>query len=617
MITRKLGRILRGNATPFQIVAACVLGSLLGFAPPLFQAPALYMLLVAALLLVNANLGVALLVGGVTRLVALLALPVSFGLGRFLLDGPTTVLAETLVNAPVLAWCGLDYYAVAGGELLGLVVGLALGFLLARSIDLFRRRMLAAQGNPSRLSQLASRRWARVLTWVFLGGSGKGTWEEKLARRRTNPIRLWGAAVLLLGLAGLWFAQARLIGPLARRGLTASLESVNGATVDVGGVELDLEDARVTIAGLALTDPNELEVDLFRAELLEADVDQADFLRRRLHVGRLVIREAHGGLRRETPGRRLAPAAPPPPETEDEPDDEYTLEEVLADYELWKERLSQVRAWIDRLSGAADVVIGDGEDEETASERLARRAREQGWLSVRAGHLVDEAPSLLLSELRVDGLDTTYLPGRTFDVVGRNLSSHPGLVEESPRLEVAARDGSLGFVLDLAPASRGGGDGALRFHWRGLPLDDVLAKLELEGGSPFRGGTLDLELDGAWDGGRIGWIDLPLRVTLRDTVLATKGIDPTPIAELAFPIGLSGPIDSLGVRFDASILTGALVAAGKAELAGRLKDALEAELGEVDLGGLEEKLPQGLDGVLPDAKGAIDGLLGGKKKKKD
>ena len=50
MFTRQFGKILRGKATPFQLVAACVLGALLGFAPGPTQAPALYVLLVAALL---------------------------------------------------------------------------------------------------------------------------------------------------------------------------------------------------------------------------------------------------------------------------------------------------------------------------------------------------------------------------------------------------------------------------------------------------------------------------------------------------------------------------------------------------------------------------------------
>ena len=49
MITRKLGALMRGKATPFQIVAGCVLGAMLGFAPEVRQAPGLIALLVGAL----------------------------------------------------------------------------------------------------------------------------------------------------------------------------------------------------------------------------------------------------------------------------------------------------------------------------------------------------------------------------------------------------------------------------------------------------------------------------------------------------------------------------------------------------------------------------------------
>jgi hypothetical protein len=41
MITRTVGRILRGKATPFQLFTACVLGAMLGFIPGFAQAPGL------------------------------------------------------------------------------------------------------------------------------------------------------------------------------------------------------------------------------------------------------------------------------------------------------------------------------------------------------------------------------------------------------------------------------------------------------------------------------------------------------------------------------------------------------------------------------------------------
>jgi len=146
MITRKIGGLLRGKATPFQLMAACILGALLGFAPSPLQAPALYVLLVAVLLVVNANLGLALLTAGLARLLSFVAVPVSFEVGRFLLDGPTSGLAQSIVNAPILAWCGLEYYAVAGGQLIGLVVGI----LAAVMVPMMQGRIDSAKWSEGR-----------------------------------------------------------------------------------------------------------------------------------------------------------------------------------------------------------------------------------------------------------------------------------------------------------------------------------------------------------------------------------------------------------------------------------------------------------------------------------
>ena len=39
MITRKIGKLIRGKATPTQLMLACVLGSMLGFVPGFAQGP--------------------------------------------------------------------------------------------------------------------------------------------------------------------------------------------------------------------------------------------------------------------------------------------------------------------------------------------------------------------------------------------------------------------------------------------------------------------------------------------------------------------------------------------------------------------------------------------------
>lgn len=616
MLVRQIGKLLRGKATPFQLVAACVLGSQLGFAPAVAQAPALYLLLVGALLVVNANLGLALLVAGATTLLSWIAAPVSFALGRFLLDGPTSDLAHAVVNAPFLAWCGLHYYAVAGGQLLAIVLGLVAGFVVASGVARFRRRMVAAAAseNPSRWRELSEKRWARALLWLFFGGTGRKTWEEKLGPRVGNPVRISGVVLVALVGAGLWFAHGALAGPLARRGLETGLERANGATVDVGDVRLDLRQGFFGVEGLALADPNALERDLLRANELAADVDQVDFLRRQVHLAKLVVRDAASGVARETPGERVDGVAETAGEVaerarEKAPDlEDLTLEDVIEEVELWRGRLSQARRWLERLAPEPEEAV----DDETFSERLARRAREAGWLRVPADHLIDGAPTFRLSALEVDGLVIDALPGRLFDVRGSELSTQPWLVDAPPTLALASRDGSIRFEVDLGPASRGGGPGGVRVHWKGLSVDETLAHLRLPGGAPLTGGTLDLEIDGSWAGGEIGHVDLPLRVTFHDTTLQMEGIERTELEELVLPIGLSGPIDAPRIHFDGSTFADALAEAGRGELARRVRGELEEKLEKAGV-----KVPEDVEErVREQAGGLLDDVLGGGKKKK-
>ena len=55
MITRTLGKIVRGTATPFQLFTACALAAMLGFMPGWSQAPGLVVVLLLLLVILNAN----------------------------------------------------------------------------------------------------------------------------------------------------------------------------------------------------------------------------------------------------------------------------------------------------------------------------------------------------------------------------------------------------------------------------------------------------------------------------------------------------------------------------------------------------------------------------------
>lgn len=91
---------------------------------------------------------------------------------------------------------------------------------------------------------------------------------------------------------------------------------------------------------------------------------------------------------------------------------------------------------------------------------------------------------------------------------------------------------------------------------------------------------MDVRIDGRWSAASV---DFPLNVTLRNTRLALPGVGDTSVEELALPLGVRGPWENPRIMFDEENLADALVAAGKAEAARRVRaeaDKLETEARE-------------------------------------
>ena len=196
-ILRKIGKFIRGDATPFQIMSACLLGGVLGFMPGARQAPGLIAFLTFLLVIVNANLflaGIVLLAG---RLFALLLMPLSFYAGRMLIDGPTEGIFTALINAPLTAWFGFENYVATGSLLTGALFGMVCGFSTITLISSFRRRMAALEEHSETYKTFISKPFVRVLIFVFMGGvKGKKDWSEILEKRIGNPIRPLGAVLV-------------------------------------------------------------------------------------------------------------------------------------------------------------------------------------------------------------------------------------------------------------------------------------------------------------------------------------------------------------------------------------------------------------------------------------
>ncbi len=573
---RKLGKLIFGAATAFQLYAACILGALIGFVPGFEQAPGLLVALVLLTFILNVNLFLVGLCVLLARLLMLVMLPLSFFLGSLILDGPLQGIFATLVNAPFFALCGFEYYVVTGGILPAIVIGILFGAIFSMLLRRLHRKLVNLNRDSAAYKLWMDKTWLKLLSWLLLGGKPDPAKYEKLFGKRIgNPIRVVGlvaAFLLMLALVLIW---QLFNGPIFARQLKAGLERVNGATVDLNEAHLDLRQGRMVVDGLAMADAADLQRDLFAASLVEADLSNLDLFRRRLRISKLSISDATSGAQRAEPGVILhAPAPEPPPE---DPQIK-TIDDYIAEAELWRDRLRQLQRLLEKLS------TPEAEDGKTMDETMRERILREGITRVRANHLLQGAPALQIDKIEINGLTIATLGETKFDLVANFLSTQPYLLAETPQLALRARDDSILAQISLASAAMGGkdADNLLSFVYLNLPMDSVQAMLSDSVEQRFSSGTLDIRAEGTWN--RASGLLLPMMVDLKNVKTSGIGGRDLLIKSIAVPITLQGPLERPRVILDSGKLGSSLVDAGKdhaTEAArGKLEETLEKEGGE-------------------------------------
>jgi uncharacterized protein (TIGR03546 family) len=646
VITRSIGKVLRGKATPLHLTLACILGSLLGFLPGfadgsvLMQSPGLLALLLVLLAILNANLALAGIVGMLAKLASLALMPLSFEIGRILLDGPGRGIMTKAINAPVLALFGFEYYATTGGIVVGLVFGVLCAVVAVGAVGTFRRRMARLEEGSEAFKKYAGKKWAKILTFVFIGGNkGKRTYAQLLEKKMGNPIRIMGVAAVVLAAGLLFILQAFFKDELTTTFVRRGLENANGATVDLNQATLDLKQGRLLLTNLAVADPQRLETDIFRAQHLEAKISTSDLLRKRIAIDTILSEDATTGEQRARRGFLINPRpAPAPPPKEPE---QKTIDDYLKNAQAWKDRLNQAKRWLDDMERrrAEDESAEEGgtAQQESLRDRLRREVREHGWARVAAWHLIEKAPTVLIRSVEIKGLKTQPLPGRTepdvLDVHARNISTQPWLIADGPQVTITSRSKLFDFDAALAGVAQARSESTLRFAYRGIPADLVGDQIKLDDVRPLQGGTIDVESSGTL---LAGLLNLPLNVTLRDTTMSLPKAGSAPIKEMPLSIGVTGPLQDPRILFDQKAFADALTKAGANELAARargeitkvaekateeatrkIEEKVAPKLAEAT-GSLTEKagdkLPGDLKDKVPDIGSGLGGLLPGKKK---
>jgi len=575
-----------------------MLGALIGFLPGFGAAPGLYVLLVSALVILNANLFIAGVVLLLSKLLYLVLLPVSFFIGRALIDGPLASLFEFLINAPVTAWFGFQNYVATGGLVIGLLVGAGFSTLIWRTLQGFRRKMAALEQDSEAFQQWTAKLWVRILAWLFIGGvKGKQSFKELSENTsRGNPIRLLGAAIVV-GLAVLMFVGSLFLNEtIVTFFVRSSLERVNGATVDLSRVELKPGEARVVLYELAMTNPEQLDRNLLSASSLSADISARSILSKKVALDEVIVIDGSSGEKRAVPGR-LTEARPEPPKEEPEA---KTIEDYIKPAKAWQQRLALMQEWLEKVSPPeTDEATEEATQKEATGpslkEQLEARAQRLGYAKINADHRIVKAPTLLIRLLKAEGVKVDAMPDTRFMISGQQISTQPWLNQEPARIEVRSVNDQFAFDWTL-PIND---SGRLDFHLREIPMQEIKDILKQAESLPVTGGSVSISADGVFAPAAL---DLPLQITLNDTQVSG-----TTISQLTLPVTLSGSLSNPRIGFSDDSFQTALKEAGKGALINRLKGEGSKVLQEETDSKVKDAAGGFLKGIIGDDKDKGDG----------
>jgi uncharacterized protein (TIGR03546 family) len=603
-IIRRAGKLIRGGAGTPQIVLGAVLGALLGMNPH-FNGSALLGILL--LLILNANLGVAILGFLAGKILCLLLAPVTFEIGfaiihRIGLEG----LFRWIYDTPGLALLNLDNYCLVGGIPLAILLGLVGGGLLAGVITRFRRAMVSSLEKSDRTRRMGENPAVRFLAWVVFGKQ-KGTFKEMLEKR--HPLlRRSGLIFVAVVVAAVVVFELVYLDRLAYRAIKQGLENANGAQVDIAEVEISLTGAKLRMAGVQVTDPQRPTHNLVQVDQLVSDLSIRDLLRRRLVIREAVVDRMDFDVQRESPGEVFRPAPPPQPQPP------RSIEEYLRQAEKYLEYLRRLREYLEKRRQQQQR---EPQEEPTTrpeedlplpdpnlmppppQEDLREQADYYGYFALSAAELLTDHPRVTVRSLRVESLPVQQ---QRYTLIGRELSDQPELNERP--MEISLENDAGRRAAMKIDFSYPGSQHKLDVAWPNQPLDPnwLTAQVPLE----IESAVVDVEAHGAMN---YQHMLVPVVLHLRELKASARqgegllGLDAQTtrqilekIQKLDVAMVLYGAPDAPQVRIDETTTLASLKA--EAQRAGL--EAASRLVGEqLEKSGLSEKLPGDLKNLNP------------------
>ena len=289
-IFNKIKSTIFSKITPDQLLLTAVLAFVFGFIPGIAYSPLLFIGVLFLVIILRINIGVFVFIALIAKALSYILQGVSFAVGTFLLDGFTQPLFKNLVNTPVVAYVGFDYYLVTGAFVVAIVLGLIFGIIIAKIYKKIVAKMAAVQSGTELYNKITKNFFVKIAGWIFLGKNiAKVDWVEMQNRKFRQPFRLTGVVLVALIVTALIYSPKLLETLMVSNIIKQQLTKANGATVDYQSLNLDLTNAKIEIIGLGVADPNDLNKDRFYAQSVSASINTSNLLTRQITLKDVVI----------------------------------------------------------------------------------------------------------------------------------------------------------------------------------------------------------------------------------------------------------------------------------------------------------------------------------------
>ena len=422
-LVRKIGKMLRGGAGSKEIFLGALCGVLIGFNP---VAGATLGLMILITLMLNANIGFALLGVALGKILSLILSAASFHTGFFIihktgLEG----LFNKLANAPFTALMDLDVYAMVGSLPFSIIVGIIFGKFISGTVTKIREQMVKAEEHE-KVGKAVGNKFSRFLMWLAFGKQKVST-SDVLAKTspalRKSGVILVGS-VLVIGL----LLQFLLLDMALKKGIQSSISGQTGAEVNIEKANLSLATGKLEVEGLQVTDPDKPTHNLVQIEKLAADISISDLLRRTYTIDLLSGSVLTRDVERASPGQIFVKEEKTAEKAEEKKagkkDDGKSLDEYFSKAGEWKEYGEKIYDYLKERKANAETVA-KGEKPKPSKEKAVADAKKLGYLKARAD-LINDRPAWTIRTLEIDNvkLSSDY-PVQSFQ--GSELSSHPEL----------------------------------------------------------------------------------------------------------------------------------------------------------------------------------------------